>query len=98
MDSFIKTGSGCIIVTLNSSGKEISVPINKSVEIKGDDGAKTVLSADSEGLNCKTEVPEEQAPFICKLRLPTVREGSCSSFPDLEAMIGHIRTAANGRL
>jgi len=98
MEGIVEQVDGAISVALNEAGKRLLVKPGEEVTVDEFEGSRLHLTAQEDGVVCKTRLGENQGTFTCKLRLHTIRPVSTGRLQNLETMINSLRVAMNGRL
>jgi len=95
MDKFITRVPGGVSVRLHSNGEHLTVHPGKSVVLENFVGAHVTLSATDSCIHCEAKAPESIAPFTATFDLDDKELEP--NIETLEAHIGQIRVAMNGR-
>lgn len=98
MQGIVEQADGAISVALNEAGKRLLVRPGEEVTVDEFEGSRLQLTAQEDGLVCKTSLQDNKSTFTCKLRLHGGRPVSTGGLHNLETMINSLRVAMNGRL
>jgi len=98
MQGIVEQADGALSVALNQAGKRLLVRPGEEVTVDEFEGSRLQLTAQEDGILCKTSLQDNKSTFTCKLRLNGSRPLSTGQLQDLETLINSLRVAINGRL
>jgi len=100
MDQFIERVDGGVSIALNQTGKRVTILTGKPVVLDQVLGSKLRVSVEPNGVTCETLTPEAETTFRWNFDMAGEQQFSRQdeSANNLEAIVGELRVALNGKL